>query len=233
MNAVMNNFSPALDVQNGPMLVAHRGGSKEWPENSLTAFRNVVREPIDMLEIDVHQTRDGRSVVMHDPTLDRTTTGMGPIRSFSAAEIGRFFLTGSVREPIPTLSDVLELLSGTRLQLRIDVKSDPAGASYEGLEEELLDQVSRYGMFDRTTVISFDRQVLDNMRKLSGKIPLGKNIGLKDIMRAGGMSQVLSELKDRGDRRAVLALQAPGRGNRCKRKGSRAGSRRMDGERLR
>ena len=158
---------------------------------------------------------------MHDPTLDRTTTGMGPIRSFSAAEIRRFFLTGSVREPIPTLSDVLELLSETRIHLRIDVKSDPSGASYEGLEEELLDQVSRYGMFDRTTVISFDWQVLDNMRKLSGDIPLGKNIGLKDIMQAGGMSQILSELKNRGidelsshyrllDEKAVVNARAAG-----------------------
>ena len=60
------------------LLAAHRGGSLLWPENSLLAFRNAVALGADFIEFDVHLSRDGEVVVIHDPTLDRTTSGSGP-----------------------------------------------------------------------------------------------------------------------------------------------------------
>ncbi len=59
--------------------VAHRGGAAQWPENSLTAFRNAIALGARVLELDVHLTADGAVAVIHDPTLDRTTSGHGPV----------------------------------------------------------------------------------------------------------------------------------------------------------
>ena len=73
-----------------PMLVAHRGGSRLAPENTMAAFRAAVETwEADMLEMDVHLTRDGEVVVIHDDTVDRTTDGVGPVSSFTFAELRR------------------------------------------------------------------------------------------------------------------------------------------------
>ena len=73
-----------------PMLVAHRGGSRLAPENTMAAFREAVeRWEADMLEMDVRLTRDGEVVVIHDETVDRTTDGTGPVFSFTLEELRR------------------------------------------------------------------------------------------------------------------------------------------------
>ena len=59
------------------LVAAHRGGALLWPENSLTAFRQALALGVDYLETDIHLTADGEVVILHDPTLDRTTTGRG------------------------------------------------------------------------------------------------------------------------------------------------------------
>src|SRR5205823_5346488 len=73
---------------------AHRGGAALWPENSLLAFRQALALESDLVEFDVHQTADGALVVIHDPTLDRTTDTTGPVAARSAAEVGRPRLKG-------------------------------------------------------------------------------------------------------------------------------------------
>ncbi|MBI4560644.1 MAG: glycerophosphodiester phosphodiesterase family protein, partial [Candidatus Rokubacteria bacterium] len=92
----------------GPALVAaHRGGALLWPENSLLAFRNAIALGADFLEVDAHPSRDGELVVIHDPTLDRTTTGAGAVRDRSLAELRALRLKdkdGKVTDQtIPTL----------------------------------------------------------------------------------------------------------------------------------
>ena len=67
------------------LLAAHRGGALLWPENSLLAFRNSVALGADFIEFDVHLSKDGELVVIHDPTLDRTTSGSGPVKGRTAA----------------------------------------------------------------------------------------------------------------------------------------------------
>ena len=67
-----------------PRLFAHRGASRDAPENTIEAFDLAVREGAERLEMDVHATSDGQVVVFHDAELDRTTSGTGPVRSRSA-----------------------------------------------------------------------------------------------------------------------------------------------------
>ena len=112
------------------MLVAHRGGSKVAPENTMAAFRRAVDWwGADMLELDVRLTRDGHVVVIHDETLDRTTDGEGPVAASTLDEIhaldagyrfedpdgGRSFRgTGVV---VPTFAEVLTAFPGTRINV--------------------------------------------------------------------------------------------------------------------
>ena len=108
--------------------VAHRGGSHLAPENTLAAFRNALTLPIDAIELDVHMTRDGHTVVFHDYTVEKRTNGSGNmldldfayVRSLNAAA----HFAGGWPEPqqIPTLREVLELAKG-HVQVYIEIKA--------------------------------------------------------------------------------------------------------------
>ena len=86
--AVLALTTPAA-AQPVPLVAAHRGGAALWPENSLLAFRNALSLGVDFLETDVHLTADGEPVILHDPTLDRTTTGTGALGDRRLAELAR------------------------------------------------------------------------------------------------------------------------------------------------
>jgi glycerophosphoryl diester phosphodiesterase len=97
-----------------PLLIAHRGGAVEAPENTLAAFRYSLALGIRWFELDVQMSRDGALVVFHDETLDRTTNGDGPIGSLTLEDLrrldaGSWFGSQYAGERIPTLREVLEL----------------------------------------------------------------------------------------------------------------------------
>jgi glycerophosphoryl diester phosphodiesterase len=116
-----------------PLLIAHRGGSALAPENTLTSFTQALDWwRADVLEMDVHATRDGEVVVIHDPTLDRTTSGTGPVSERSLAEIRevdaghRFTPDGGASYPyrgkgirVPTLAEVLTSFPQARVNVEI------------------------------------------------------------------------------------------------------------------
>jgi len=99
------------------LVIAHRGDSAHRPENTLAAIAGALELGVSAVEIDVQLTRDGRVVVMHDPTLDRTTSGRGEVRQLSLAEIRALsagypsrFGTAYQGEHVPTLAEVLTLV---------------------------------------------------------------------------------------------------------------------------
>lgn len=126
-------------------------------ENSLSAFRRAVREGYHYLETDVHCTRDGVVVINHDPMLDRTTDGLGPIEQQTWQQVRRAKIGG--REPIARLEDVLEELPDAAFN--IDVKSDSA-------VEPLLAAIQSSGAVDRVAVASFSDARLARVRRLAG-----------------------------------------------------------------
>ena len=69
------------------LVAAHRGNSKYFPENTLSSFKSALTLDVDMVETDIHMTKDGELVLMHDHTVDRTTDGTGEVRSLTLAEI--------------------------------------------------------------------------------------------------------------------------------------------------
>lgn len=137
-----------------PLLIAHRGGSALAPENTLPAFRQAVDDwAADMIELDVHATADGHCVVIHDPTVDRTTDGTGAVAEMTLAELHRldagcrFTPDGGKTYPfrgkgirVPTIEEVLEELPGVRLT--VEVKAAAA-------QRPLFEAIRRAGAEDR------------------------------------------------------------------------------------
>lgn len=149
-------------------IVAHRGVSSLWPENSLIAFRKAVELDVDVIECDIHRTRDGHLVLIHDYSLDRTTTGHGLVREMGLSEIHGCRLRGleAGREGlterdllVPRLEDLLQLIAPTGIELRLEVKE-------AGIESDVLRVVSDWEVRDRSVVISFFPEVLREIKAL-------------------------------------------------------------------
>jgi len=99
--------------------IAHRGASRYAPENTIEAFKKALKLKVDVVEFDVHHTKDGNLIVMHDDNVNRTTDGMGPIHKFSLKQIRKLHEPNS--EPVPTLQEVLDVLKNKCI-CKIDIK---------------------------------------------------------------------------------------------------------------
>ncbi|WP_193227845.1 glycerophosphodiester phosphodiesterase family protein [Aureimonas psammosilenae] len=136
MSSLLRAASPpspvetALSPQNPCVLViAHRGVFDRAPENSVAALERAVALGVDMMELDTQANRDGTLLVVHDDTLERTTTGGGPVAASSDADRGRLRLRAgegggdapATDHPLPTLAEMLEAARG-RILLNIDTK---------------------------------------------------------------------------------------------------------------
>lgn len=128
------------------VVYAHRGGASLAPENTLGAFRQAHTRLGAPIELDVRLTRDGVPVVLHDPTLDRTTDRTGPVAELDADDVTAADAAHTWddwgREPVPTFEDVLRegARSGWRLMVELKASSDAGGrataaAVVEGIEE--------------------------------------------------------------------------------------------------
>jgi len=120
-------------------IAAHRGDWRNHPENSIPAYKSCIDMGIDMIEIDVQRTKDGKLILMHDRTVDRCTNGKGKIEDMTYAEIQKLRLrpqhSASVtRNHIPTLEEVLVLCKGNIL-INIDKGYDYFQQVYELLEK--------------------------------------------------------------------------------------------------
>jgi glycerophosphoryl diester phosphodiesterase len=157
-----------------PLLAAHRGGSLLWPENSLLAFRNALALGADFIEFDVHLSRDGEVMVIHDATLDRTTTGAGPVRDHSVAELKAFRLkdrSGTVTaETVPTLDEVVEVAARAKRRMLLEIKVDAGKARYPGIEEKVLAILDRHAMTASTVVMSFEAPTWRRVRELRPEV---------------------------------------------------------------
>lgn len=151
-------------------IIGHRGGRNLWPENSLGGFRNLAKMPVDGVEFDVHLSRAGELLVIHDATLDRTTDHQGSVADLPAGSHRDVVLKDSHGEAIPTLEEVLTLFAETPLELHIELKADADGRPYEGLEARAAAVVDRFGLAQRSILTSFLPQVLANVREVAPHI---------------------------------------------------------------
>lgn len=171
-------------------IIGHRGARDLWPENSLEGFRNLLELGVEGVEFDVHQTRDNEIVVIHDPTLDRTTHGSGPVGEKTLAELQAITLRNS-RERIPNLDDVLDVLGESALELHVEIKTDAIGNSYPGLEGRVIAAIERHGLRDRTILTCFAPEVLETVRRLDRTIRVLGSLDRRSAEMMGGLLPAL------------------------------------------
>ena len=173
-------------------LAAHRGGARLWPENSLRAFRESMALGVDLLELDVHLSADGRVVVVHDAMLERTTDGSGAVGERTAAELAALRLRGPdgvlTDERLPTFADVLAVVAPSRAGLLVEVKGPVAGVNvmyqrsdgdaritpgpaYPGLVDKTLAALRQASMLGRVNVMGFSPEVVTETRALEPSVP--------------------------------------------------------------
>ena len=153
-------------MPNMTTIAAHRGGAQLWPENSPTAFRNVLPLGPDQIETDVHLASDGEPVIIHDATLDRTAEATGEVAALDWPALSKIRLKGTTADTIPHLDDVLAILAPTPIALRLELKAGVGGRAYPGLCRTVLDHLTRAAFVQRTTITSFAPAYLAEMRAL-------------------------------------------------------------------
>lgn len=151
---------------------AHRGASSTCPENTMDAFRRAVDVGADGIELDVQRSADGRLVVIHDETLDRTTSGSGRVVDHIWDELRH--LDASAGMPgfssrLPLLDEVLELLAPTPLVLNVELKDSVE--PYPGMATQVVEAVRAAGMDDRVWLSSFNHVALAGARETG--LPVG------------------------------------------------------------
>lgn len=124
-----------------PSVIGHRGAASHAPENTLASIRKAAALGVRMVEFDAKLTVDGVPILMHDDTLDRTTSGSGPVRKTPLATIrtldaGSWFGAAFVDEPVPTLVEALDLCLSLGLAVNLEIKSCK-GWERETAEESL------------------------------------------------------------------------------------------------
>jgi glycerophosphoryl diester phosphodiesterase len=170
LSAVVGAVTAAAPGMIAPLFAAHRGGALLWAENSLLAFRNALALGADFLELDVHLTRDGEVVVIHDATLDRTTTGTGAVRARTLAELGALRLRdrggAALEERIPTLDEVVALALAGKRQILLEIKTDERRERYPGIEEKVFAVLDRHRYTPFTVVMAFEGATWRRVRQL-------------------------------------------------------------------
>lgn len=173
-----------FEVEEEPLVIAHRGGKDLAPENTLEAFRNASEIGADVLEYDVHITADGHLVVNHDDTVDRTTNGSGNINKMTLKEVkaldagyhfedetGEYSYRGTGVQ-IPTVEEVFSEF-GDKKHL-IELKDTNMPVMYDALIDEMWNHIQDYDMKENVLIASFDHDINLKFKDISnGEVAIG------------------------------------------------------------
>jgi glycerophosphoryl diester phosphodiesterase len=151
--------------------MAHQGGERLWPSNTMYAYAGAVELGVDVLEMDVHSSADGVLVLIHDDTVDRTTNGSGRVSDMTIAELqaldaGAYWTEDEQTYPfrdmgivIPSLEEVFAAFPGMPMNIEIKQETPP-------IEEALCDLIYRFGKEDEVLIASFKPEVMDRFREI-------------------------------------------------------------------
>lgn len=162
----------SFSTKSTPLLIGHRGAGNLAPENTLAAFRLAMEIGLDGAELDMQLSKDKQVIIFHDPDLERLTNGTGLVKEKTLAELkeldaGSKFSDRFSNERIPTLDEVLELVSG-KLTLILELKSSDIQS--DGLENAVVDIIRKHNAFDWVIVDSFNPVSLWRVHKLEPQI---------------------------------------------------------------
>ncbi|GAB4177627.1 MAG: glycerophosphodiester phosphodiesterase family protein [Thalassobaculales bacterium] len=206
-------------------IAAHRGGALLWPENSRIAFENAARLPVDQVEFDIHPSRDGELVVIHDAMLERTTDGEGPVAERDWAGLSRLTLNHTGGQGLLRLEELCDIFRPTAITLRLEIKADRREQRYPGLEARVLAALAAAGMAGRTVITSFHAETVAEVARAG---PAMRPIWLVAplVQRALGLARCIAVAGDIGagaiglrgdlaDAGAVAAIRAAGLSPGC------------------
>lgn len=156
------------------LVYGHRGASAYAPMNTIPAFELAAEQGADGIELDVHLSKDGHLVIVHDFSVDKTTDGEGTVTEMTLAELkafdaGSWFGSKFAGTRIPTLDEVFDAV-GQKLYINIEIKS--LSVHGDGVEEAVAKCIVKHQMQERVIVSSFNPKVLKRFRKISPDIPL-------------------------------------------------------------
>jgi glycerophosphoryl diester phosphodiesterase len=158
-----------------PLIIAHRGASGEAPENTLAAFQLALEQGCDALELDIHLSIDGKLMVCHDSTIDRTTNASGRIVDIVASQLrtydaGIWFNKKFKGQQIPFLAEVFEMIPQDII-INIEIKMIP---EYENkIEQKLVDLLIEKDRLSNVVISSFDHTCLVRLMKMEPRTKIG------------------------------------------------------------
>ena len=166
-----------------PFILAHRGVMRSQPENTLRSFTTALDQGADLLETDLHFSADNEIVLMHDPTVDRTTDGTGAVRGMTLDQIKalrtRSPLDGSLTDQVvPTLR---ELIHATRREIPLALELKDPLFLKPVYAQQLIDLLIDTGMMDRVAIISFNWAHVTSVKRVEPLIPVGQ-ITMKNLI---------------------------------------------------
>ena len=173
VETVSSNFVISMHTDSAPKLVAHRGLSSLYPENTLPAFYGAAKYGFDAFELDVHTTKDGEWIVIHDDDVDYMTDCEGEVEDYTLEELRAMKLvSGNHIEDypdtvMPTLRETLDVCKEWNIPPVIELKD--CDVQYLSSLKEMLDE---YELSDKAVIISFNEEYIEEYRKLDSDIEI-------------------------------------------------------------
>lgn len=154
-----------------PLILAHRGANKRAPQNTLPAFAKAIELGADGIETDVHLSSDGELVICHNYTVDATSNGKGEIKDMSLSELkaldfGSYFSPDFKNTPLPTLPELLKLVSGMKL-INIEIKPPKVN---NDLVKRTIDEVYKFSLEEKVIISCFDPDCLYKSKEIAPAI---------------------------------------------------------------
>lgn len=144
------------------LIIAHRGASNIAPENTLKAFKKAIEFNADCIEFDVHQSKDGEIVIIHDGNTFRTTGHFGLIKNMTIEEIRK--LDCGDGEIIPTLHELIKLAKG-KIGLNCEIK-------VKGIAQKIIGIFREADLFESTIISSFNQKELLEIKKIEPRLKI-------------------------------------------------------------
>lgn len=155
------------------LVIAHRGWSGSYPENTLIGMREAIKLGCHMIEFDVTLSRDRKLVIFHDQELSRTTNGVGLVRETDFRDLrkldaGSWFHPRYKGTRLPTLDEILLICRSSRIQVNIEIKKEAwdEEPAHDNVENQVVRAIDRYGVRDRVLISSFRWSFIERIRAL-------------------------------------------------------------------
>lgn len=156
-------------------IFAHRGYSGKYPENTMIAFKKALECEVDGIELDVQLTKDGEVVIIHDETIDRTTTGKGFVVDYTYEELERFDASFKFKDlgfnKIPTLREYFQLVKDYDIVTNVELKTGIN--EYLGIEEKVWELIKEYNLEEKVIISSFNHFSVMRMKDIAPQLKYG------------------------------------------------------------